>query len=116
MDLMPDDIGVSVSYPLPGTPFYERVKNELKEKTNWTDSDELALMFRNTYPSPFYKELQRLLHKRYRTKQGLNELKKMFLSPSGISSRQVKRIAGIPFHLMGSWMHRKRLAKFENQV
>ncbi len=28
-DLMPDDIGISVSYPLPGTPFYETVKHEL---------------------------------------------------------------------------------------
>ena len=39
--LMPDNIGISVSYPLPGTVFHERVKSELKEKANWTDSDEL---------------------------------------------------------------------------
>ena len=25
-EMMPDDIGISVSYPLPGTLFYERVK------------------------------------------------------------------------------------------
>ena len=31
-DCMPDDIGVSVSYPLPGTPFYERVKAQLGEQ------------------------------------------------------------------------------------
>ena len=29
MKLMPDDIGVSVSYPLPGTKFYEKVKMDL---------------------------------------------------------------------------------------
>ncbi|HLG39233.1 MAG TPA: radical SAM protein, partial [Chitinophagaceae bacterium] len=38
-ELLPYEIGISVSYPLPGTLFYEKVKNELKEKTNWTDSD-----------------------------------------------------------------------------
>ncbi len=113
MDLMPDDIGVSVSYPLPGTTFYEKVKNDLKEKTNWTDSDELAMMFRNAYPSPFYKELQRHLHQRYRTKQGLNELKKIFTAPKSISSRQLRRIGGIPFYFMGSWVHQNRLARFE---
>ena len=32
---LPDDIGVSVSYPLPGTEFYERVKHELQSKTHW---------------------------------------------------------------------------------
>ncbi|MCK6583265.1 MAG: B12-binding domain-containing radical SAM protein, partial [Anaerolineales bacterium] len=30
-ECMPDDIGISVSYPLPGTKFYERVKLELGE-------------------------------------------------------------------------------------
>ncbi len=38
----PDDIGVSVSYPLPGTKFYEKVKAQLGKKTNWQDSDDLA--------------------------------------------------------------------------
>ena len=42
--LLPHEIGISVSYPLPGTLFYEKVKTELKEKSNWTDSDEMALM------------------------------------------------------------------------
>src|SRR5690606_33861882 len=48
-ELGPDNIGVSVSYPLPGTKFYEKVKAELTGKTNWTDSDDLALMFQNTF-------------------------------------------------------------------
>src|SRR5262249_26699172 len=42
----PDDIGVSVAYPLPGTAFYDRVHEELRAKTNWSDSDDLAMMFR----------------------------------------------------------------------
>lgn len=67
--LQPADIGVSVSYPLPGTPFYEQVKAELSRKANWTDSDELALMFANTYPKQFYKILQRYLHRRFRAMQ-----------------------------------------------
>ena len=44
--LMPHDIGVSVSYPLPGTKFYDIVKSELTEKANWTDSDELLMMYK----------------------------------------------------------------------
>ena len=36
--LMPDDIGISVSYPLPGTVFYQKVKTQLTEKQNWQDS------------------------------------------------------------------------------
>ncbi len=116
MDLMPDDIGVSVSYPLPGTKFYETVKSELKVKANWKDSDELALMFCNTYPSPFYKELQRYIHKRYRAKQGVNELKNLFSTPVKISSQKLRRIAGIPFYFTGSLLRKARLTKFENKL
>jgi len=71
LDLMPDDIGISVSYPLPGTPFYDKVKNELGQKANWKDSDDLDLMFQNTYPPVFYKTLHRYVHNRYRIKKGM---------------------------------------------
>lgn len=58
----PDDIGVSVSYPLPGTKFYEMVKAQLGEKTHWQDSDDLAMMFRGAYDSEFYRRVRDLLH------------------------------------------------------
>jgi anaerobic magnesium-protoporphyrin IX monomethyl ester cyclase len=61
-DALPDNIGVSVSYPLPGTKFYEMVKAQLGEKTHWTDSNDLAMMFQGTYQSPFYRKLHKLLH------------------------------------------------------
>lgn len=58
----PDDIGVSVSYPLPGTKFYERVREELGEKKNWVDSDDLSVMFTGTYTNDFYRALRDALH------------------------------------------------------
>ena len=61
-DEQPDDIGVSVAYPLPGTPFYDRVRTELRGKANWSDSDDLAMLFRGTYATDFYREIRDLLH------------------------------------------------------
>jgi anaerobic magnesium-protoporphyrin IX monomethyl ester cyclase len=58
----PDDIGVSVSYPLPGTKFYEKVKEHLGDKTRWSESNDLAMMFRGTYSSEFYRAVRDLLH------------------------------------------------------
>jgi anaerobic magnesium-protoporphyrin IX monomethyl ester cyclase len=58
----PDDVGVSVSYPLPGTKFYELVKAQLGDKTHWQDSNDLAMMFRGTYTSEFYRVVRNLLH------------------------------------------------------
>ena len=58
----PDDVGVSVAYPLPGTLFHERVKEQLGARTNWSDSDELAMMFHGTYTSAFYRRVRDVLH------------------------------------------------------
>jgi anaerobic magnesium-protoporphyrin IX monomethyl ester cyclase len=58
----PDEIGVSVAYPLPGTKFYELVKAELREKTRWQESNDLEMMFHGTYTSDFYRSVRNLLH------------------------------------------------------
>ena len=58
----PDDIGISVSYPLPGTKFYQLVSSEMKAKLNWSDSGDLAMMFHGTYSSGFYRALADALH------------------------------------------------------
>jgi anaerobic magnesium-protoporphyrin IX monomethyl ester cyclase len=59
----PDDIGVSVSYPLPGTKFYDLVEAQLGAKKNWEDSDDLAMMFQGAYHSEFYRALRDALHR-----------------------------------------------------
>lgn len=58
----PDDIGVSVSYPLPGTKFYELVRQQLQAKTHWQESNDLEMMFEGTYSSDFYRSIRDLLH------------------------------------------------------
>ena len=61
-DTRPDDVGVSVSYPLPGTRFYRNVQAQLGEKTNWSDSEDLSIMFRGAYTDEFYRALHDALH------------------------------------------------------
>jgi anaerobic magnesium-protoporphyrin IX monomethyl ester cyclase len=58
----PDEIGVSVSYPLPGTKFHELVKAQLGRKTHWQESNDLDMMFHGTYTSNFYRSVRDLLH------------------------------------------------------
>lgn len=60
--LRPDDIGISVSYPLPGTLFHERVQIQLGSKRNWTDSDDLCVMFKAAYTTDFYRAVREALH------------------------------------------------------
>jgi anaerobic magnesium-protoporphyrin IX monomethyl ester cyclase len=70
----PDDVGVSVSYPLPGTAFHERVRAELGDKRNWTDSDDLAMLYNGPYSTDFYRCLHRVVHKELRLRSASRAL------------------------------------------
>ncbi|MBK9125256.1 MAG: radical SAM protein [Chloroflexi bacterium] len=86
-DLMPDDIGISVSYPLPGTPFYERVKLELGERANWVDSEDLAMLYRGPFTTAFYRHLHTVVHKEYRARKTWAALRHgRFVSPRAFAS------------------------------
>lgn len=111
-DLEPGDIGISVSYPLPGTVFYERVKSELGTKTNWTDSDELAMMFKSPFPGEFYKNLQRYVHRSFRARQGKAILKDLVKHPGKASLSDLKRGFALPYHLAGKAFNYSQLKKF----
>jgi anaerobic magnesium-protoporphyrin IX monomethyl ester cyclase len=58
----PDDIGVSFSYPLPNTRFYARVKEQLGAKQNWSDSEDLCVMFKGAYTDRLYRAVRDALH------------------------------------------------------
>ncbi|MBI1768795.1 MAG: B12-binding domain-containing radical SAM protein [Bacteroidetes bacterium] len=96
---MPDEIGISVSYPLPGTKFFEKVKAELKEKQNWTDSDDLAMMYHATYSPAFYKLLHRYVHSRYRIKRGWEQVKKLNFKLRPLASM----VYHAPLSVIQSW-------------
>jgi anaerobic magnesium-protoporphyrin IX monomethyl ester cyclase len=115
-ELLPYEIGISVSYPLPGTVFFDRVKNQLKEKTNWTDSDELALMFRNTYQPEFYKQLHRYVHKNYRKHLAFEYVKRIALHPLKMSVFELKRAASILYYIPATYLEKLKLGKLENSV
>jgi len=96
----PDDIGVSVSYPLPGTRFYEQVKTQLGEKTHWRDSGDLAMMFRGTYDSAFYRSFRDLLHEQVTLQQSRDICapKSLGCAFAALDARWDALIASEPLH------------------
>jgi len=112
-ELLPYEIGISVSYPLPGTGFYEKVKPDLKEKANWTDSDELALMFRNTYQPAFYKQLHRYVHRTYRMHLALENIRQLFLQPAKTSLKKIKKAVSYFYYLPASILAKMKLNALE---
>jgi anaerobic magnesium-protoporphyrin IX monomethyl ester cyclase len=69
----PDDIGVSVSYPLPGTKFHQMVSSQIGIKENWSDSDDLDMMFQGAFSTELYRALADALHLEVRQGRGAAE-------------------------------------------
>ena len=67
----PDEMGISVSYPLPGTLFYERVQKDLREKRNWEVSSDMAMLYRGPFTTRFYRHLHRYVHRDFRLRRTL---------------------------------------------
>ena len=108
-ELEPADIGVSVSYPLPGTGFYERVRQELGAKQNWFDSSDLATMYKATYAPEVYRRVHGLVHHEFRARKSANALTALTRNPWTVRPMHVRRAA--------SWLYnRAALAIKRRQV
>jgi len=107
-ETMPDDIGMSVSYPLPGTKFYERVKPQLGEKQNWIDSDDLAMLYQGPFPQAYYRVLHRVVHAEFRMRRAWRALRRGAFS--------LRRLASIPYHWLQWHIHRWQLNQIERSA
>lgn len=96
----PDDVGISVSYPLPGTKFFERVKMELGEKQNWVDSDDLAMLYRGPFPQEFYRTLHGRVHYEFRVRRAWRKV-------------DLRGMVRTPYYLLG-WLRTEM--KLRSQV
>ena len=103
-ECLPDDIGISVSYPLPGTKFFERVKLELGAKQNWVDSNDLALLYRGLFPQEFYRLLHGRVHHEFRMRRAL------------AGKTGVRGLARVPYHLLGMLRTEGRLRAIARQT
>jgi anaerobic magnesium-protoporphyrin IX monomethyl ester cyclase len=87
-ELKPEEIGVSVSYPLPGTVFHERTKHRLRA-SNWAESMENRLLFDADYPQAFYDAAREVLRAEHAMIRFTPEL----------SRRGLRRAAGVAWHV-----------------
>jgi radical SAM superfamily enzyme YgiQ (UPF0313 family) len=112
-DCNPDDIGISVSYPLPGTKFYERVREQLGNKRNWVDSDDLEMMFQGAYITEFYRVLHHVVHHEFRMRKAADRLRAALRQPATLRPRHLRDAAAIPRHWVGLQRQRRTLNTLE---
>ena len=111
-ELLPYSIGISVSYPLPGTVFYDKVKASLGDKTNWTDSNAMSMMFKNTYQPAFYKQLYSYVHASYRKHLALRDMNTLWRS-SAVNQQKFKNALRVVYYKTSFFLAKKKLARLE---
>jgi radical SAM superfamily enzyme YgiQ (UPF0313 family) len=111
----PDDIGISVSYPLPGTRFYERVKAELGHKQNWVDSDDLAMMYRATYVPEFYRMLHKVVHAEFRSRRALAAVGRAVRRPQSVRRHLVREAVAGVYHALRRPFFERALDRLSRQ-
>jgi anaerobic magnesium-protoporphyrin IX monomethyl ester cyclase len=108
-ELDPADIGVSVSYPLPGTQFYERVRQELGVKQNWFDSSDLSMMYNATFAPEVYRRVHGLVHHELRARKSANALIALAHRPWAVRPAHLRRAASWAYNRTALAVTRRRL-------
>ena len=114
--LLPQEIGISVSYPLPGTTFYENVKSQLRQKANWTDSNELALMFNSTYQPAFYRQLHRYVHQTLRREKAFHSLKQIVKNPFSTTLLHIRKVLSMIYYVPATFIDKLKLTQLERTL
>jgi anaerobic magnesium-protoporphyrin IX monomethyl ester cyclase len=99
-DCAPDEIGISISYPLPGTKFHDQVRRDLVSKQNWVDSGDLDMMFQGTFEPEFYRVLHKFTHKKFRMWQGNAILREALRNPRNLDMKALERLARSAYHAL----------------
>jgi radical SAM superfamily enzyme YgiQ (UPF0313 family) len=109
-EMQPNDIGVSVSYPLPGTRFYDRVREELGQKQNWIDSSDLTTMYRATFAPEVYRQVHGLVHHEFRARKSAEALTALMRGPWRVRPSWTN-LKDCP-HIVASWMYNRAALAF----
>jgi anaerobic magnesium-protoporphyrin IX monomethyl ester cyclase len=114
-DCRPDDIGMSVSYPLPGTKFHDWVRDQLGVKQNWLDSNDLAMLYKGTYTTDFYRQLHRVLHKEFRARKNRESLTRTLRQPQRVRPHHLRQVAAMTAQIASLPIERRKLNALERQ-
>lgn len=113
-DCRPDDIGMSVSYPLPGTTFYERVRMELGQKQNWQDSADLDMLYNGPFSTAFYRQLHVTLHQEFRARKTWQRWRSLLRRPQDLRGRDLPALGKSLYHLATLPLARRKLNRLSH--
>ena len=105
--LAPDAIGVSVSYPLPGTGFFDRVAHA-RTGDSWEASMDNRTLYEAPFSEAFYRAVREVLRSTWQTRTAARALRELLEAPG---RRRLRRVAGAAYHTARLPLVRRRMAR-----
>lgn len=91
----PDDVGISVSYPLPGTKFHQVVSAEMGKKANWSHSGDLAMMFKGAFSTELYRAVADAIHLEVRNPEHKTAITRAWAAVDVLKAKDCSRREGV---------------------
>ena len=115
-DCRPDDIGMSVSYPLPGTQVPRRgaATSSASSRTGSTPTTWRCSTRAPTRP-PFYRQLHRVLHNEFRARKNREALTQVARRPTTARRAHLRQAAAMTAQLTSLPLERRRLDQLAKQ-
>jgi anaerobic magnesium-protoporphyrin IX monomethyl ester cyclase len=66
---------------------------QLGSQQNWTDSADLAMLYRGLFTTAFYRQLHTVVHKEFRARQTLRQFRRRQMPP-------IRHLAGAVYHIL----------------
>jgi hypothetical protein len=82
-------------------------------KQNWTDSDDLAMMYRSTFSPAYYKQLHRYVHKVFRLRKGLMMLWHLVTRKATFGWTEIRQVVLILYYGPGIFIDRCKLLYYQ---
>ncbi|MEO1666127.1 MAG: radical SAM protein [Chloroflexota bacterium] len=115
-DTLPDNIGISVSYPLPGTSFHQRVKDQLGTQHNWEDSSDMAMLYEGPFSTAFYRQLHTVVHKSYRARKTARRWLDIARSKQQFERKLLRDTAAMVYHTVTLPFYHMKLNQLATQT
>jgi anaerobic magnesium-protoporphyrin IX monomethyl ester cyclase len=73
----------------------------------------MALMFTNTFPASYYKQLHKYVHKNYHRHLAKNSLLKLFKNPFATNFKGLKKALSVFYYTPATFIEKFKLSQLE---
>lgn len=87
LELQPDEIGISLAYPVPGTRYHREFKKMLRKSGRNLGNTAFDLLYARLYPKEYCDKLNAKLERLYEVYQGLDQFREQTFIKQGFQNR-----------------------------